>query len=93
METDALVEAFRLLHTGDARLRAIEALMRELSPYEWRTVHSIAAARCFHFDIIGRLPVELVAQVFAYLDTSTPYRMQAVYYPQPMWLLWHANSM
>jgi hypothetical protein len=87
METDALVEAFGLLHTSAARLRALEALMRELSPYEWRSVQTIAATRSFQCDIIGRLPVELVAQVFAYLDTSAPYLLQQVHYPQPMWLL------
>jgi hypothetical protein len=85
MDTDAMIEAFGRLPTTDARLRAIEALMQTLSPHEWRAVHSIAAARAFQFDIIGRLPVELVAQIFSYLDTSTPYRLQPVYYPQPMW--------
>jgi hypothetical protein len=86
METDALIRAFGRLSTSDARLRAMEALMRTLSPYEWRAVHSVAAARRFEVDIIGRLPVELVAQIFAYLDTSAPYRLQPVHYPQPMWL-------
>jgi hypothetical protein len=91
METDALVKAYGLLHTSGARQRALKALMRELSPHEWRTVQRIAAARSFQFDIVGRLPVELVAQVFAYLDISTPYLLQPVYYPQPMWYLWHTN--
>jgi hypothetical protein len=85
METDAMIEAFGRLPTTDARLQAIEALMQTLSPHEWRAVHSIVAARAFQFDIIGHLPVELVAQIFSYLDTSTPYRLQPVYYPQPMW--------
>jgi hypothetical protein len=102
METKALVDAFGRLPTSDARLRAMRALMRTLSPHEWRAVHGIAAARAFQFgklrspllqpsnngiyDIIAHLPVELVAQIISYLDTSTPYRLQPVYYPQPMWM-------
>jgi hypothetical protein len=77
METDALIAAFRRLR-NDGRREVMNALVNELTPYEWRTLKDITGARTFQYDIIGRLPVELVAQIFAYLDTSTPYRLQRV---------------
>lgn len=77
MATDALIAAFRRLPT-DSRRDAIGALVGELTPYEWRTLHELTATRSFRFDIIGHLPVELVAIVFAYLGPSTPYRLQSV---------------
>ncbi|KAH7088466.1 hypothetical protein FB567DRAFT_339254 [Paraphoma chrysanthemicola] len=77
MATDALIAAFRRLPT-DSRQAAIGALVAELTPYEWRTLHGLTAARTFQFDIIGNLPVELVASVFAYLTPATPYHLQCV---------------
>ncbi|KAI4647506.1 uncharacterized protein J4E78_008820 [Alternaria triticimaculans] len=50
--------------------------MPELSPYEWRTLHATTSSRTFQFDVIGNLPVELVAQVFSHLDVAAPYRLQ-----------------
>ncbi|KAF2828525.1 hypothetical protein CC86DRAFT_368735 [Ophiobolus disseminans] len=78
MEADALIAAFRRIRTNDSRREAIQALVDELTPYELRTLQHITAARSFQLDIIGQLPVELVAQVFTHLDTSTPYRLQRV---------------
>lgn len=78
MEPRCLVEAFRSLHTTEARQDALAALLAELSPYEWRALHALTAARAFHVDIIGKLPTELAAYIFSYLDTSTPYRLQLV---------------
>jgi hypothetical protein len=78
MGTDALIAAFRRLQSNDERQEALETLLQELTPYEWRTLHKNTSARSFQFDIIGRLPIELVAQVFAYMDTSAPYRLQRV---------------
>ncbi|KAF2133202.1 hypothetical protein P153DRAFT_428236 [Dothidotthia symphoricarpi CBS 119687] len=78
METTSLVNAFRCLPTNDSRQQALGALMNELTPYEWRTLQSITSARSFQVDIVGRLPVELVPQIFSYLDVATPYRLQLV---------------
>ncbi|KAH6616664.1 hypothetical protein C7974DRAFT_402211 [Boeremia exigua] len=78
MARSALADAFARLPTSDSRLEALEALMSALSPYEWRFVQSLAIARTFQFDIIGRLPVEIVSHIFSYLDTSTPWRLQQV---------------
>jgi hypothetical protein len=77
MATDALIAAFKRL-TNDSRREALCALVKELTPYEWRTLQHTTASRLFQFDIIGQLPVELVAQIFAHLDTSAPYRLQRV---------------
>lgn len=78
MATDAVIAAFRRLHTNDSRQEAVEALVGELTSHERRALQSITAGQSFQCDIIGRLPLELVAQVFAELDTSTPYRLQCV---------------
>ena len=42
-------------------------LIGQLSPHEWRYVSECLAQRDFHFDIFGRLPPELAAQVATYL--------------------------
>ena len=65
-------------------MEALEAIVTEaLTPYEWRALQTIVSARTFQFDIIGALPTELVALVFSYLDTTTPYRLQIVRTPAP----------
>lgn len=78
MPSNGLAQAFMRLSTSDSRLEALEALIKELTPYEWRFVQSLTSARSFQFDIIGRLPLELVSQIISYLDTSTPWRLQLV---------------
>lgn len=78
MTNNVLVEAFSRVSTSDSRQDALEALIQTLTPYEWRFIQSLTSTRTFQFDIIGHLPVELVAQVFSYLDTSTPWRLQRV---------------
>jgi hypothetical protein len=77
MEVNRFIEAFRSLQTNDARRAALEALVNEVTPYEWRMLHS-ATTKSFEFDIIGQLPIELVAHIFRYLDTTTPFRLQLV---------------
>ncbi|KAI8937100.1 hypothetical protein NX059_006315 [Plenodomus lindquistii] len=78
METFRFLEAFRSLHTRDSRQHALDALVGELSPYEWRALHALTTARTFQFDIVGQLPLELVAHIFAHLDITHPYRLQLV---------------
>ncbi|KAH7400741.1 hypothetical protein DE146DRAFT_653787 [Phaeosphaeria sp. MPI-PUGE-AT-0046c] len=78
MATPSMIHAFRLLPTNHARQDAIAALLAELTNHELRTLRDITAANPFHFDLIGHLPLELVAQIFTYLHTSSPYRLQRV---------------
>ncbi|KAF1932976.1 uncharacterized protein M421DRAFT_254086 [Didymella exigua CBS 183.55] len=78
MASNGLAEAFARLSNSDSRLDALEALIKELTPYEWRFVQSLTSTRTFQFDIIGRLPVELVSQIFSYLDASKPWQLQHV---------------
>ncbi|KAF1921143.1 hypothetical protein BDU57DRAFT_38592 [Ampelomyces quisqualis] len=80
MATHAVIAAFRRLHTNDARREAVDALLAELTTHERRALHT-AAALCFHCDLVARLPLELVAHVFAQLDPSTPFRLQRVSRP------------
>jgi hypothetical protein len=82
MEVDALLAAFRHLQTNESRTNALAALVHELTPYEWRALHSLTAARSFQFDIVGKLPVEIVAQIFIHLDPTAPYLLRRV---SPQW--------
>jgi hypothetical protein len=78
MASDRLVEAFARLSTADSRRTALQALIQELTPHEWRFVHALTSTQTFQFDIVGRLPIELVSHIFSYLDTCTPWRLQHV---------------
>lgn len=78
MANNGPAEAFARLSSSDSRRSALQALIKELTPYEWRFVQLLTSSRTFQFDIIGQLPVELVSQIFSYLDTSTPWRLQHV---------------
>lgn len=72
------MEAFARLSTADSRRTALQALIQELTPHEWRFVHALTSTQTFQFDIVGRLPIELVSHIFSYLDTCTPWRLQHV---------------
>jgi hypothetical protein len=78
MDVDALLAAFRRLQTNESRSKGLAALVQELTPYEWRDLHKLTAARSFQFDIIGKLPVEIVAQIFTHLEPTAPYLLQRV---------------
>jgi hypothetical protein len=82
MEVDALLAAFKHLQTNKSRNEGLAALLRELTPYEWRALHKLTAARSFQFDIIGKLPIEIVAQIFTHLEPTAPYLLQRV---SPQW--------
>jgi hypothetical protein len=77
MDTANFIEAFRRLQKSD-REQALQALTQELSPYEWRFLHAITSTTSFQCDIIGKLPIELVSQIFQHLSTTSPYRYQTV---------------
>ena len=71
------IQTFRRLNTRD-RQHALARLPAELTPYEWRALHAATSSRSFHRDLIGCLPLELVAHVFSYLDPAAPYRWHTV---------------
>ncbi|KAF2712231.1 hypothetical protein K504DRAFT_464309 [Pleomassaria siparia CBS 279.74] len=73
-----IVHAFKRLGSSRARQQALAALVSELDPYDHRYLKAKLDSKDFRFDIVGSLPLELVATIFAYLDTSTPYRLQCV---------------
>ncbi|KAH9871806.1 hypothetical protein J1614_006063 [Plenodomus biglobosus] len=78
MEMSRFIEAFRCLPTTDSRQHALDALAGELTSHEWRALHTLLSARTFQLDIVGQLPLELVAQIFSHLDIAHPYRLQLV---------------
>lgn len=71
------IQTFRQLDVHQRR-HFLARLPAELTPYEWRDLHAITSTRSFYTDIIGRLPIELVAYVFSFLDPAAPYRCQSV---------------
>lgn len=73
-----IVQAFRRRQTNRSRTEALEALTAELTPAEWRALRAKLNSRDFRLDIVGALPVELVASIFAHVDISAPYRLQRV---------------
>jgi hypothetical protein len=73
-----VVQAFRQKHTNRSRFEALEALTAELTPHEWRALQAKLNTKDFRYDIVGALPIELVASIFARVDVSTPYRLQRV---------------
>ena len=75
---DAFIRAFRALPTPHARHHALNALLAELTASEWRAVQARTAAQPFHCDLVARLPLELVALIFAHVDVAHPYRLQRV---------------
>ena len=60
------------------REQCLIQLIHPLSPYEWRSLKARMNARTFQKDIVGSLPLELVIQVFGYLDFTVIYKFQRV---------------
>ena len=77
-DVTGVIDAFQRLHASDSRSTALAALLPHLTPYEWRQLHALLDARTFNFDIVAHLPIELVANIFSYLDVAAPYRLQRV---------------
>ncbi|KAF2792598.1 hypothetical protein K505DRAFT_307429 [Melanomma pulvis-pyrius CBS 109.77] len=73
-----IVQAFRQCQTNRSRAEALEALTAELTPAEWRALSAKLNGRDFRFDIVGALPVELVASIFAHVDVGALFRLQCV---------------
>ncbi|KAF2263776.1 hypothetical protein CC78DRAFT_533776 [Lojkania enalia] len=79
MDPIDVVDALRQPAKSNAsRKEALDALLKELTPYEWRDLQAILNQRSFQYDIVGSLPAELVAIVFAHLDVAAPYRLRCV---------------
>lgn len=72
--------AFKNLSTREDRTDALHRILQDLTASEWR--YLLHNARDFHCDIVAKLPLELLIQVFRYLDVTAPYRLQAVRRPQ-----------
>ncbi|KAF2814073.1 uncharacterized protein BDZ99DRAFT_410387 [Mytilinidion resinicola] len=70
--------AFRRLPSSTARAAALDALINELNHTEWRQLLAKLGSETFCVDIVGSLPVEIVIQIFGYLEISTPFQLQRV---------------
>ncbi|KAF2191414.1 hypothetical protein K469DRAFT_746751 [Zopfia rhizophila CBS 207.26] len=78
MAAAEVVQGFRNLQSNSGRREALDGIMNELNPYEWRRIKEQLDGREFFFDIIGKVPLEIVVQIFSYLDVLVPFRLQCV---------------
>jgi hypothetical protein len=77
MAVDGLIQTFRALDPK-SRSHALAALLRELTAQEWRDLKLLAGTKTLQCDIVGRLPVELVLNIFSFLDIAVLCRLQTV---------------
>ena len=73
-----IADAFSQLRPVHERREVLDAILRCLTPYEWRAVSQTLNLRRFQFDIIGALPVELVASIFAWLPWNYAFTYRRV---------------
>ncbi|KAF2198362.1 hypothetical protein GQ43DRAFT_165117 [Delitschia confertaspora ATCC 74209] len=71
-----VVEAFT--NIPSRRISALEGILNKLTIDEWRFLKSQVDSKTLCRDIVGSLPLELVTQIFSYLDVATPFRLQRV---------------
>jgi len=73
-----LIDAFCSLSPSD-RLVVLDRLTNlPLTSHEWRLIKAKADAKSLKYDLVGSLPIELVIEVFSYLDILDPFRLQCV---------------
>ncbi|KAF1986956.1 hypothetical protein K402DRAFT_420613 [Aulographum hederae CBS 113979] len=63
---------------GLASKERLDAVVDGLDPYEWRYLCHKLQPRTFQYDIIGNLPIEIVALIFGHLGVSEPFIYQRV---------------
>jgi hypothetical protein len=51
-----------------ARYEFLDCLVESLTACEWRYLRERLMRRCFHYDVFGKLPLELAVFVAGYLD-------------------------
>ncbi|KAL1963281.1 hypothetical protein VTN77DRAFT_8504 [Rasamsonia byssochlamydoides] len=74
----SIVEAFETLKTVQARRAVYHGILDQLHLDEWRDVSIRAKKISFQRDILGSLPLEIVAQIVKYLDLWDILRFQRV---------------
>ncbi|KAK7514807.1 hypothetical protein IWZ03DRAFT_226085 [Phyllosticta citriasiana] len=73
-----LATLFAQLPGPHARRDALDAILGDLTSYEWRDMTNKLLRRSFHCDVVGSLPVELVALIFQHLPPNAPFLYQTV---------------
>ncbi|KAK8226793.1 hypothetical protein HDK77DRAFT_487151 [Phyllosticta capitalensis] len=73
-----LATLFDQLPGPHARRDALDAILGNLSSYEWRHLQDKLQLHSFAKDIIGSLPIELVALILSHLPPNAPFLYQTV---------------
>ncbi|KAK8160524.1 hypothetical protein BKA80DRAFT_310796 [Phyllosticta citrichinensis] len=73
-----LATRFAHLPGPHARREALDAILGELTSYEWRETADKLLRRPFACDVVGSLPVEIVALIFLHLPLNATFLYQTV---------------
>ncbi|CAI7643294.1 unnamed protein product [Penicillium viridicatum] len=68
--TQPILAGFTALRDNSSRRAALNEILDNLSPYEIREVKSRFETMTFQCDLLGKLPLELVAMLVKYLDLA-----------------------
>ncbi|OJD10897.1 hypothetical protein AJ78_08211 [Emergomyces pasteurianus Ep9510] len=74
---DDFIQAYKDLPTADARHKLLQSLVQQLSIPDCHILHNSIYAR-LHVDILGCLPIELVAGIASYLPPWDVFRYRSV---------------
>ncbi|CAG8908962.1 unnamed protein product [Penicillium egyptiacum] len=66
--TQPIIAGFMALRDSSSRRAVINGILDNLSPHEIREVKSRFETITFHYDLLDKLPIELVAMLAKYLD-------------------------
>lgn len=78
MDLGKVLQALPTMRGREERNHALGAFVDRLDPYDVRHLQSLLLCKTFQMDVVGSLPLELVAQIFAYIDPVAVYRLQIV---------------
>ncbi|KAF2016127.1 hypothetical protein BU24DRAFT_422466 [Aaosphaeria arxii CBS 175.79] len=73
-----LGQIFHQESSRDKRNEALVDFVKSLDPYEFRQLQGQLQHETFQYDIIAGLPVEIVAQIFRYIDPVAIYQLQHI---------------
>lgn len=78
MEETDVVRYFQEIPSSASRRAALQGIVKQLTPYEWRELYEELGRRSFQYDIVGNLPPEIVLGIFNYLPIWSPFALQRV---------------
>ncbi|KAL2000837.1 hypothetical protein VTN02DRAFT_2576 [Thermoascus thermophilus] len=77
-DATSIIASFKALKGKEARRAAYHGILDQLLPDEWREVRERVDVRSFKYDILGSLPLELIARICEFLDLREIISLQRV---------------